>query len=375
MSESAWNVHIIFRLRNTSNSSKLMGIVIVAGIHVLAIIALVTALASGQIMKQIRDIQASVAAEKVPPKAPPPPPPDLAKPPPPVAIIPEFSVQQEAPPPIQTKVAPPPAPPKAAAPPAAPTELKAIARTHSLPPYPTISQRLGEQGTTQMQVAIITEGNVTGCKVVKSSGSERLDNAACTYVQGHWRWQPPTREGQPVAVDTDVSRCLESERRSVTTNLSAYSRSEKMNFKKLTIAAAIVSMTSLGAVAPASAQNAAAPAAAPAAAAPDAAAPAAPAADAAAPAAAPDADANAAAPAPEGDKAAAAAAVADESTPYGLSHIWSTGSIVSRGILIVLAIMSVGTWYIFFTKWIEQQRILGQAKHRREEVLDLRHAE
>ena len=30
-------------------------------------------------------------------------------------------------------------------------------------------------------------------------------------------------------------------------------------------------------------------------------------------------------------------------------------------ILIVLVIMSAGTWYIFFTKWIEQQRILGQA--------------
>ena len=44
-------------------------------------------------------------------------------------------------------------------------------------------------------------------------------------------------------------------------------------------------------------------------------------------------------------------------------------------ILIVLAVMSVGTWYIFFTKYIDQQRILGQAKHGREEVLDLRHAE
>jgi biopolymer transport protein ExbB len=134
-----------------------------------------------------------------------------------------------------------------------------------------------------------------------------------------------------------------------------------MNFKTLTIAAAIVFMTGLGAVAPASAQNNnAAPAAAPAApAAPDAsAAPAAPAADAAAAPAAPDA---AAAPA-GGDKAAAAAAVADQSTPYGLGHIWSTGSIVSRGILIVLAIMSLGTWYIFFTKWIDQQRILGQVK-------------
>ena len=74
-----------------------------------------------------------------------------------------------------------------------------------------------------------------------------------------------------------------------------------MNFKTLTIAAAIVFMTGLGVVAPASAQNApAAPAA-------DAAAPAAPAADAAAPAA-PAADAAAApapdAAAPAGDKAA-----------------------------------------------------------------------
>ena len=130
-----------------------------------------------------------------------------------------------------------------------------------------------------------------------------------------------------------------------------------MNFKTLTIAAAIVFMTGLGAVAPASAQdNNAAPAAAPAAPAADA--NAAPAPDANA-APAPDANANQAAPA---NDAAAKVAEANQSTPYGLGHIWETGSIVSRGILIVLAIMSLGTWYIFFTKWIDQQRILGQVK-------------
>jgi biopolymer transport protein ExbB len=118
-----------------------------------------------------------------------------------------------------------------------------------------------------------------------------------------------------------------------------------MNFKKLTIAAAIVAMTSLSAVAPVFAQAAApaAPAAAPAA--PDAApAPAAPAADAA----------------PAGS-AAAKVNAADTSTPYGLQHMWETGGWISRSILIVLIVMSAGTWYIFFTKWIEQQRILGQA--------------
>jgi len=124
-----------------------------------------------------------------------------------------------------------------------------------------------------------------------------------------------------------------------------------MNFKKLTIAAAIVAMTSLSAVAPVYAQAAPAPAAAPAADANAAPAPAAPAADAAA---AP------AAPAAEGS-AAAKVNAADASTPYGLKHMVENGDWISRTILGVLIIMSAGTWYIFFTKWIEQQRILGQA--------------
>jgi biopolymer transport protein ExbB len=111
-----------------------------------------------------------------------------------------------------------------------------------------------------------------------------------------------------------------------------------MNFKKLTIAAAIVAMTSLSAVAPVFAQAAA---------------PAAPAADAAAPAPA--------APAPAADAAKPGGNPADQSTPYGLQHMVETGSWISRVILGVLVIMSAGTWYIFFTKWIEQQRLLGQA--------------
>jgi len=125
-----------------------------------------------------------------------------------------------------------------------------------------------------------------------------------------------------------------------------------MTFKKLTIAAAIVAMTSLGAVAPVFAQAPAAPAA------DQAAAPAAAPADQAAAPAAPAADAAPAAPA--GD-AAAKVNAADQSTPYGLKHMVENGDWISRTILGVLVIMSAGTWYIFFTKWIEQQRILGQA--------------
>ena len=48
--------------------------------------------------------------------------------------------------------------------------------------------------------------------------------------------------------------------------------------------------------------------------------------------------------------------------PYGIEHLWSEGDMVSKGILFILAVMSLGTWYIFVTKYWEQARVLGQAK-------------
>jgi TonB family protein len=95
----------------------------------------------------------------------------------------------------------------APSPPAAPaqTRLEPIMQTHSLPPYPPIAKSLGEAGTTRMRVAISAQGVVTDCAIVRNSGSMRLDGIACNYVQEHWRWNPPTRNGQPVTASTDVS--------------------------------------------------------------------------------------------------------------------------------------------------------------------------
>jgi len=144
-----------------------------------------------------------VEAEKTPPKAPPPPPPDLVKPPPPAAIIPEFSVAT-APPPATVTTSPKPPPPAPPAPTVSDTVLRPIARTRTLPPYPPISVRLNEAGTTLMEVHITNTGNVDDCKVVKSSSSERLDTAACDHVKRVWRWQPPTSKGQPIDATTRV---------------------------------------------------------------------------------------------------------------------------------------------------------------------------
>ena len=124
-----------------------------------------------------------------------------------------------------------------------------------------------------------------------------------------------------------------------------------MNTKILTIAFAIV--LSMGAAF--SQANAQAPAPDATTAAPAADAAAAPAADATAPAA----DATAA---PTDAAAEAAATQTTVANPYGLGELWKTGGFVARGTLGLLVIMSAGTWYIFVTKYLEQARVLGQAK-------------
>ena len=46
---------------------------------------------------------------------------------------------------------------------------------------------------------------------------------------------------------------------------------------------------------------------------------------------------------------------------YGFSELWSQGDFVARLTLIVLLLMSVGTWTIFFTKFLDQRRIYTNA--------------
>jgi biopolymer transport protein ExbB len=76
-------------------------------------------------------------------------------------------------------------------------------------------------------------------------------------------------------------------------------------------------------------------------------------------ASAPAADAAAAPVAP----AAPAATVAKEEVmnPYGLEALWSQGDFVARGTLIIMIIMSMGSWYIMFTKLWEQHKLFKAA--------------
>ena len=60
--------------------------------------------------------------------------------------------------------------------------------------------------------------------------------------------------------------------------------------------------------------------------------------------------------------AAPAAQTAEAENPYGLGALWEKGDLVAKFTIALLAIMSVGTWYIFFMKYWEQGRVLEQAK-------------
>jgi len=109
------------------------------------------------------------------------------------------------------------------------------------------------------------------------------------------------------------------------------------------LAAAVLAL-SAAAVAPAFADEAASAASA------------APAASVAAPAA------DAAAPAPTATDAPAKEVIEN---PYGLDALWKTGDFVAKGTLIIMVIMSMGSWYILITKIIDQVKLSGQASDAR----------
>jgi biopolymer transport protein ExbB len=48
--------------------------------------------------------------------------------------------------------------------------------------------------------------------------------------------------------------------------------------------------------------------------------------------------------------------------PYGLDALWAQGDAVAKTVLVILAIMSMGSWYVIVTKLLEQGRMGRQAK-------------
>ncbi|HEY8947530.1 MAG TPA: TonB family protein [Rhizomicrobium sp.] len=181
-------------------------------------LALLYGLASGLAIRFVEQIPAAIQVDVVKPQQtvrhelPPPPTPELVSP----QSVPQIPVPQiviaHAPPaphaitavavekPVANpKLSPQPATPVESAPVIAPTPARGIAGTHTTPPYPPIAVRLGEEGVVRLHIALDSAGKINAVNVLKTSGSERLDNAAVSWVTRHWRYAPATHDGKPVA--------------------------------------------------------------------------------------------------------------------------------------------------------------------------------
>ena len=70
-----------------------------------------------------------------------------------------------------------------------------------------------------------------------------------------------------------------------------------------------------------------------------------------------------AAPAPTAPAPAAAKKATEVvDNPYGLEALWRAGDFISKGTLIILVIMSMGSWYIIVVKIFEQFKLGAQAR-------------
>ena len=47
--------------------------------------------------------------------------------------------------------------------------------------------------------------------------------------------------------------------------------------------------------------------------------------------------------------------------PYGIGALWAQCDFVAKGVMVLLVLMSAYSWFIIFTKWWEQRRLLRQS--------------
>jgi biopolymer transport protein ExbB len=62
------------------------------------------------------------------------------------------------------------------------------------------------------------------------------------------------------------------------------------------------------------------------------------------------------------DTTTAAAAATSDASPYGLMSLWVNGNPLTRSILVILILMSLGSWFIIFVKLWDQRALKSSGK-------------
>lgn len=137
-------------------------------------------------------------------KEPPPPPPKLETPPP-FVPPPEIAIEIPADAPqttaisAVTNVRPTTPPPKPAAPSTRTPPRSDPKHPLSQPEYPPTARRLGQEGTVVLLIYVQADGRVGDVKIQKSSGFDKLDEAALREAKRSWRFIPAKEGSTPVA--------------------------------------------------------------------------------------------------------------------------------------------------------------------------------
>jgi protein TonB len=193
-------------------TKQAIGFLVVIVFHVGLVYALVNGLGKSAIEVLKKPMETKLIEEVKPPDAPPPPPPPkLAPPPPPFIPMPDIQVRTAAPNAI-TQVThdvpkeppPPPAPAAPPPPPHVPVVVAAVIDANTncrKPEYPSVSLKLQETGTTELEFVVEADGTVAESKVTNSSGHPRLDEAARSAMAA-CKFKPGTIDGKPQKLTT-----------------------------------------------------------------------------------------------------------------------------------------------------------------------------
>jgi periplasmic protein TonB len=184
------------------SSNRIYAGIVVALIHAFVGYALVTGLAYSAVKQLVKKVTTVDVKEEEKPKEPPPPPPKPKDvPPPPVAPPVQINVSV-TPPQIQTVQTPPPPAPifvTAAPPPPAPRfaakgpSPKGSAQSWvSTDDYPSRSLNSGKHGTVRLRLAVGTDGRVSDCQIIGSSGTPELDDTSCSLLRKRGKFNPAT---------------------------------------------------------------------------------------------------------------------------------------------------------------------------------------
>ena len=190
--------HVIAQPGLRWTTERIAGVGFVVLLHVIAI----WAIANGLAQKIVRAIEPPPIVftqqpthQPPPPKAPPMPHVDPVQTTLAIAVPPPvFTIQQDISQPSVTGSAMA-SQDTSSQPPVPDTPVSGVAGTHTIPDYPSVARRLGQQGSVRLDLTISATGDVTGANVVQSSGFPELDRAAADWVIGHWKYKPATRAG------------------------------------------------------------------------------------------------------------------------------------------------------------------------------------